>query len=151
MLQFASTCWGSASGAESTVWEAPGEGLGAALLSACLARVLCPTGNLIWFPFKPLSPPGLLRFRSQHTPATGLILKGSSQGGKLSWRNECLPLFFHANHAVPPCPHLAVWLCSHPHVWRLQVLCLSSWGQFSSHGNHRTESQGLGPFPSLFV
>lgn len=79
------------------------------LLGTCLARHLAPLQSHLVSP-KPLSNAGPLRFRSQHTPATGLIPKGSplSYAGEM---NAFTVLSCKAS-AVPLSPRLAVCLCS---------------------------------------
>lgn len=105
------------------------------LLGTCLARHLAPLQSHSVSP-KPLSHAGPLRFRSQHTPATGLIPKRAplSYAGEM---NAFTVLSCKAS-AVPLSPRLAVCLCSDLRVSRLQAVCLSPWGQCSCHGNHNS-------------
>ena len=103
------------------------------LLSTCLARHRAPLQSHLVSP-KPPSYAGPLRFRSQHTPAPGLIPKRApvSYTGEMN----AFTVLSRKASAVPLSPHVAVCLCSDLLVSGLQAVCPSPWGQCSCHGNH---------------
>lgn len=104
-----------------------GEGLGAHIcLAPARGQAPCPAGNLIWFPLSPCSPGGLLRFGLHPTPATGWTPKRAP----LSYAGEmnAFTVLSRKAGSVPLSPHLALCLCSGPHMARSEALCLSPSG-----------------------
>lgn len=118
------------------------------LLGICLARHLAPLPSHLVSP-EPLSHAGPLRFRSQHTPATGLIPKGAplSYAGEM---NAFTVLPCKAS-AVPLSPRLTVCLCSDLLCQGCR-LCVSLLGDSAAVmvTTILEHPQRLGPLPSLF-